>query len=667
MITILKHKVVKYLLIIFVLFQFNSNLYSQDQIYKLDWKISAFQSEKYLTFTNSSLGIDFLPNFKKSFKIGTTNNYKAEILNVKYENLSFEELSLIKGKLIQKFNLISKLVNYRNEKRLEVSFCPIVKVNGTIKKIVEFSLQLKKNQPTRNFNVKRSYTNSSKIKSINNSVLSTGEWYKMQIDSTGVYKITYQDLVDAGINNVKNVKVYGYGGQLSYNNIDESFLNLPETPLIIKKSGQNFQPGDYVIFYAQGADSHELVNVLRDGQYVKFLKHNKHRYSNFSHYFIEINGNNSGSLPENRELENSLETVSYNQFIDIQFIEKELVNPMETGREYLGDLYETTLDYSYSFNINNIVSTKPIRTLVDLYARHSTYSNFEISSNFSSNVDMVKIEGTNLTSQYSDYMKSKKVVLQDAFANTNSLTYTIKYEKNNFSKGWLNFLCVNAYKQLKLDQDFLMFRNIESIESNAIAKYTIENTNANTVVWDITKIDQIKNVSVNSQNGNLSFKIKNDKVYEFCVFDQSAKLKTPKILNQKVPNQNLHNIGNYDMIIVSSDQLSNKANELVEIHNQFNCASCIVVPLSKIYNEFSSGTKDISAIRNFMRYLYNRTNNEDEKPKYLLLFGDGSYNNFDSDENLYSVPTYQTKNSRNLIYSLLPMIIMDYLIIMKAK
>ena len=51
----------------------------------------------------------------------------------------------------------------------------------------------------------------------------------------------------------------------------------------------------------------------------------------------------------------------------------------------------------------------------------------------------------------------------------------------------------------------------------------------------------------------------------------------------------------------------------------------VTVTTEQIYNEFSSGGQDITAIRDFMRMLYDRATNSEEEPKYLLLFGDASY------------------------------------------
>ena len=71
-----------------------------------------------------------------------------------------------------------------------------------------------------------------------------------------------------------------------------------------------------------------------------------------------------------------------------------------------------------------------------------------------------------------------------------------------------------------------------------------------------------------------------------------------------------------------------------------------VVTTDQVYNEFSSGARDIGAIRNFMKMFYDRATSKTDKPRYLLLLGDGSYDNLTIDPNNCNyIPTYQSPNS----------------------
>ena len=53
-----------------------------------------------------------------------------------------------------------------------------------------------------------------------------------------------------------------------------------------------------------------------------------------------------------------------------------------------------------------------------------------------------------------------------------------------------------------------------------------------------------------------------------------------------------------------------------------------LLPIEEVYNEFSSGAPDVSAIRDFMKMFFTTVRSSTfDMPKYLLLMGDASYDN----------------------------------------
>ena len=81
------------------------------------------------------------------------------------------------------------------------------------------------------------------------------------------------------------------------------------------------------------------------------------------------------------------------------------------------------------------------------------------------------------------------------------------------------------------------------------------------------------------------------------------------------------------MIIISPSTLRKEAERLKEAHETQDGLRVEVVTPEEIYNEFSSGTPDATAYRRFMKMLYDKAASKEDRPKYLLLFGDGAYDN----------------------------------------
>ena len=96
-----------------------------------------------------------------------------------------------------------------------------------------------------------------------------------------------------------------------------------------------------------------------------------------------------------------------------------------------------------------------------------------------------------------------------------------------------------------------------------------------------------------------------------------------------VGNQNRHADAQADMVIIvpSSGKLTAQAMRLKEFHEKKDGLRVNIVPADELYNEFSSGTPDANAYRRYLKMLYDRAASADDAPRYLLLFGDGVWDN----------------------------------------
>ncbi len=96
-----------------------------------------------------------------------------------------------------------------------------------------------------------------------------------------------------------------------------------------------------------------------------------------------------------------------------------------------------------------------------------------------------------------------------------------------------------------------------------------------------------------------------------------------------ITNQNHHAAKAADMVIVipTTQKLITQAERLKKLHEKYDNMTVQIVPADELYNEFSSGTPDANAYRRYLKMLYDRAENDGEMPKYLLLLGDGAWDN----------------------------------------
>lgn len=95
-----------------------------------------------------------------------------------------------------------------------------------------------------------------------------------------------------------------------------------------------------------------------------------------------------------------------------------------------------------------------------------------------------------------------------------------------------------------------------------------------------------------------------------------------------ITNQNLHSHTPVDMTIIvpTTQEQVDQAERLASLHEQYDGMTTRIVPADEIFNEFSSGTPDATAYKRYMKMLYDRAT-DDNMPKYLVLFGDGAWDN----------------------------------------
>jgi hypothetical protein len=169
-------------------------------------------------------------------------------------------------------------------------------------------------------------------------------------------------------------------------------------------------------------------------------------------------------------------------------------------------------------------------------------------------------------------------------------------------------------------------------------------------IWDVTEAANPHALAVNMQAGTAVVQAKADQPREFIAFDGSSYF--PVEFVAKVENQNLHAVRDVDYLIVSHPDFLEQAERLANIHREKSGLQVFVTTPDLIYNEFSSGSADITAIRDFARMLYAEST-PGRQLRYLLLFGDASFDYKNRDGVVSSfVPTWESVESLNLVTSI---------------
>ena len=472
------------------------------------------------------------------------------------------------------------------------------------------------------------------------SVLSTGDWYKIQVEQSGIHKITYEQLVEMGLKNPANVSVFGYGGAQLAEAFSKPYIDdLPQLSIYIEKGNDGvFGKGDYILFYAQGP----IKWTYNTNQ--KLFEHEVNTYSNYGYYFITSDFPTQKTITEVAKID-ATKTEEITSFHDFYLYEKDEVNLLNSGRVYLGDVFnQSQLSRNYTINVPNIIKEQ---SYISISAAHVAVVNANMSVSVNGSVlgtfEFVKRESNEIVA-------TKTTTKYEFTPTNNSLNVTLAYSLST-STAYLDYFTLNFKRKLqKTGGESLNFRFVDNIATSGNYTYKMYDVNSNVQIWNITDLQNIVKLPTQFLGDSLIFVDDKSVLKEYVAVDvKSDKFLQPQIIG-KISNQNLHALGQADMVIIAHPDFIDAANRLAKLHVEYDGMTTHVVVPEIVYNEFSSGTPDATAYRRFMKMFYDRAKEVGNAPKYLLLFGDGSFDNrqilkANTKENIYRLLTYQAKES----------------------
>lgn len=589
----------------------------------------------FLSFKGSIYNKQQLPEYFEKIKLpGWTNKINIELYNLQFTDLSESELAAIQSKksfIGNDMEFKYSVGEFRTTSYAVLNLVPlrISTITGKVEKLIGFKYKIT------DVSLKSSGKSSQYAA---NSVLSSGKWIKIKVSRDGIYKLSYSELRNMGFEVPGNVSVFGNGGELLPQRNNESrpddLLQLAVSYEDVDSDGA-FNNSDYILFYAEASLKWKQNSL-------GYFYHLKHGFTDNSYYFL------TDSKPLKQISDKSYtgsQTHQVDIFDDFNVYEVDSINLIKSGSIWYGRHFDMVTNQTFRFNFPNIVDTVPVKASFFLASRSSVSSNFEIKHG-SSLLGNLNISSVNVSQTTQTFANTRSATYSFQSAGDN-VTFNINYSKpNSSSQGWLDYIEVFAARKLIFTGGQMIFRNIRNLSSANIGAFNLRNSNSSTRVWEITAFNNVKRIINGTlQNGIFTFQAGLDSVRKFIAFDGTDFL-TPSVIGD-VKNQNLHGSGPVDMVIVTYPDFSQYAEQLAAHHRSKDNLRVIVVKPEEIYNEFSSGSRDVSAIRDYMRMLLKKAGTDTtQMPRYLLLYGDGSYDNLhDFSNNTNFIPTFQSANS----------------------
>ena len=490
---------------------------------------------------------------------------------------------------------------------------------------------------------------------VSQSALADGDIYKLATKKDGVYKLDYAFLEKLGINpttiDPRKIQVLGQGGgTLPEPNDAERIEDMFELAvMVVGETDGQFDRNDYILFYGESSDQWVY------NEFSKTYHREENPYEDENYYFIKIGQNNGKRM----ESASSVDATTYStgSYSARQHYESDQYNLLHlaananlqgSGRLWVGEQFKTerNKDFTSSFDFSQAILSDYVYANMQFLGRSSTQSTVSLQIG-SATLD-ARISSTEVFEIERDYAKFGTIKNDSFLLNTNNPSIKVSYPSlGNNNEGWLDFLEFNFRAYLNFNGEQLVFSDLRApVGQNC--QYNVQGNNQSLQIWNITQPLLPKMQEIEKTDNLVTFGTLQEKQSTFIAFSETRTLSADAI--GKIENQNLHGIDLVDYVVIYHPAFKEAADKLVAHRRSFNKFRITNVSIEQVFNEFSSGKTDPSAIRDFARFLYKKSDDF----RYLLLFGDGSFDYRHIYQDLPDesfIPVYETERSLHPIES----------------
>ena len=479
------------------------------------------------------------------------------------------------------------------------------------------------------------------------SVLATGSWIRLTINDEGVYRLNAQYLQAIGVPvsglDPRTIRLFGNGGrELSEDPLAARPADLEEIAIDVQgEADGSFDPDDYVLFYGRSTRGWRYDATART------IRHSIHRYSEENYYWLTYGGAAGKRMGSSAPAPGPA-TVIAETTVGGVFVEEEKVNILRSGKDWFGRSFSGSgAAFTY---VNALPGFVPGSQATYRYVLGSTASrtaSFTVREN-GQTIGTHSIAGANPESYtYLATGAFQAVAAPTLSAGQSQLNFTYSTYSDPGGVGYVDWLEIVYQRMLWAVDGYLQFR---APDTTAVVEYRLQQFQSEPVILDVTDHANVRRVQ--GVTGSYAFQVGETAGRGGVYCASTAQGWKAPAGAQAMQNQNLRGEADgADLIIVTSSEFRASANRLKEFREQpaHGGLGVIVAEVGEIYNEFSSGVPDVTAIRDYLKYAYDTWT---KKPTFVLFLGWASYDykGILGSKSSY-VPTWQSAQSTNDVLS----------------
>ncbi len=475
------------------------------------------------------------------------------------------------------------------------------------------------------------------------SVLQSGTWYKIGVLGTGIYQLDYTTLtaLDPAFRaaDPRRFRLYGNGGApLPQANATPRPTDLLENAIQVSgEADGRFDSGDVLRFYAQGPQT-----ISRDPKTGRF-QHQLNPYTDTTFYFLTISPD-QGRRIGTRQPGAATGLPAVTSFDHYAYYEHDTTNLINSGRDWVGDYYGTYPQQFVPFQLPGRLAGVPTCVTLSAVGVSLAGSSFLVSHG---NTVLAKAE-FNPISNYRFGVKgsTRTVTGQAVLPNTSDelrLTLTYDQQGGSGAVAYLNYVAVQTRREIRQ-------YDVPTTVYGGRGSYTARQANGELLIWDVSDPMSPVQQAYTLAGTQATWTAQDTAAF---YLHTSRNIAAPAVI-KRIPNQNLRAEQTPNLLLITPEAWRGEAERLAQFRRTNDKLTVLIATTAQVYNEFSSGQTDPSAIRDAARYFAKK---QPGTLRYMLLMGDASYDYRGKTKSLTPaqtanlVPTYESRESLDPVYS----------------
>lgn len=447
------------------------------------------------------------------------------------------------------------------------------------------------------------------------SVLGKGKWVKIEVTRSGVYEISYTELRSMGFGSPEKVSVFGAGGKArSSRLIDGGRRTQSDDP----EQKPVMHLNNKLYFWGQGVE--EVTYGARG-----FERQSFNIYTKTGHYYLTDSA--EPMLMESVDAGTAAAAVDRSRGVGYVYTEEDRMHGLDNdgyGQNYW--------DWQLAYNPSRAWNPYLEMAADNCKAR----VNVGIAPSVTENVNDHLLKVTVNTETKSAVLPKgtmfglKNYSLADFnIGSLNKVVMSIGVEDAGagLDMAYLDYWVMNYDKDLHKAPSTLVSEEL-GVEGNVEGGTGYVTVPAGCKVWDVSDAEK---PAMLEMTGNNAYFAENEQPRHFIIFDPAKEQK--RVANPVyMDNQNLHALQNepYSLIIVTLPKFRTYAQQIADLHEQYDGIKVLVVTPQECYDEFTSGNMDPNAIRMLAKMIYQSAGNG-KKLRNILLLGEMRINTRDTE------------------------------------